>query len=179
MNRNTRPGLLRNLQIGFGLSLLLLIITSVASYSSIQNLLEGARRIDHTDSVIIKLDRIMSVLRDAESGQRGYLLTGDENFLANYEGAQDKMRAIVDSVEEMTADNPRQGKSIEQLRQTFFLPLTTLRVMIDQKRAAHIYDTTALLHARDQMRDAQDLLRRMENEERRLMTFPVGKVPPW
>ena len=72
MNKATRPGLLRNLQIGFGLSLFILIVTSVASYSSIYNLLEGARWVDHTDSVIIKSDRVLAILRDAESGQRGF-----------------------------------------------------------------------------------------------------------
>jgi CHASE3 domain sensor protein len=69
MNIVSRPGLLRNLQIGFGLSLLILIITSVASYSSISNLLDGSQWVDHTDSVIIKLDNTVSALRDAESGR--------------------------------------------------------------------------------------------------------------
>ena len=72
MNLATRPGLLRNLQIGFGLSLLILIVSSVASYSSIQNLLESARQVDHTDSVINRLEDVMSTMKDAETGQRGY-----------------------------------------------------------------------------------------------------------
>ena len=66
MNIVSRPGLLRNLQIGFGLSLLLLIITAVASYSSIINLMDASKWVDHTDSVIIKTDQALFVLRDAE-----------------------------------------------------------------------------------------------------------------
>ncbi len=54
MNAKNGPGLLRNLQIGFGLSLLILIVSSVASYSSIHNLLESSYWVDHTDSVIIQ-----------------------------------------------------------------------------------------------------------------------------
>src|SRR5579859_5712153 len=176
MIRMMRPGLLRNLQIGFGLSLLILVITSVASYSSIQNLMDGAGRVDHTDSVLIKIDRIVAVLRDAESGQRGYLLTGDESFLAGYEGAQDRMKALVDSIGEMTAENPREEKNIVELRQVLFLPLTTLRVMIDQKKTDNIYNTTALMLAREQMQDARKVLQRMEDEERRLMSSRIDKV---
>ena len=64
MNIDSRPKLLRNLQIGFGLSLLLLIITAIASYSSISNLLDSSQWVDHTDSVIIKIDRARTAARD-------------------------------------------------------------------------------------------------------------------
>ncbi|HEY4111589.1 response regulator [Puia sp.] len=176
MNRITQPGLLRNLQIGFGLSLFFLVITAVASYSSIHNLLIGARWVDHTDSVIIKIDRVANALREAESGQRGYLLTGDESFLETYNGAEDRMRIIVDSVEQMTGDNPRQAKNLEDLRRVVYLPLETLKTMIDQKRDDNIYNTTALQLARKQMLDARGLLMRIESEERSLMGRRVEQV---
>src|SRR5882757_8135676 len=116
MIKVTRPGLLRNLQIGFGLSLFILIVTSVASYSSISNLLAGSQRVDHTDSVLIKVDRVLAILRDAESGQRGFLLTGDTSFLTPSSTASERVRVIIDSVEDMTADNPIQVRNIEDLK---------------------------------------------------------------
>src|ERR1700760_4748309 len=106
MNRNNGPGLLRNLQIGFGLSLLILIITSVASYSSIHNLLDSSRWVDHTDSVINQLSATLSVLKDAETGQRGYLLTSDTAFLRPYNGAQEQALMNIDQIQELTLDNP-------------------------------------------------------------------------
>src|SRR5580698_5769252 len=92
----TRPRLLRNLQIGFGLSLLILIITSVASYSSIYNLLGASKWVDHTDSVIQATNNVLSTLKDAETGQRGYLLTGDTVYLRPYYGSQDRALAQID-----------------------------------------------------------------------------------
>src|ERR1700761_7680770 len=106
MKITSRPGVLRNLQIGFGLSLLLLIVTSVASYSSIQNLMDQSQWVDHTDSVLIKIDRVQSILRSAESGQRGYLLTGDTTFLRPLNNAQQQIGTVIDSIQDMTADNP-------------------------------------------------------------------------
>jgi len=176
MNKVTRPGLLRNLQIGFGLSLFILIVTSVASYSSISNLLEGARWVDHTDSVIIKVDRILATLRDAESGQRGFLLTGDTSFLTPNATASDRVQMIVDSIQEMTADNPRQESNIEELKKTVYLPLATLGSIADQKRSDNIFSLSSLQQARDQMRQARQVLLRIENEERRLMVDRVEKV---
>ena len=57
---------IRNLQIGFGLSLLLFIGISVASDTSIQNLLQSADLVDHSNLVILKLENTISTMKDAE-----------------------------------------------------------------------------------------------------------------
>src|SRR5438445_12769108 len=110
-----RPGLLRNLQIGFGLSLLILIVSSIASYSRIQNLLESARWVDHTDYVINRTELTLSTLKDAETGQRGYLLTGDTIYLRPYYGAQEKALTLVNDLRSMTMDDPEQTENIKEL----------------------------------------------------------------
>ena len=106
MNIVSRPGLLRNLQIGFGLSLLILIITSVASWSSIHNLLDSSKWVDHTDSVINQLNSALSSLKDAETGQRGFLLTGDTAFLRPFNGAHERALSYIGNIRSMTVDNP-------------------------------------------------------------------------
>src|SRR5580692_9288783 len=151
MNIASRPGLLRNLQIGFGLSLLLLIITSVASYSSIRNLMDSSQWVDHTDSVLIKIDRVQSLLRNAESGQRGYLLTGDTTFLQPLNNAQAQIAASIDSIQEMTADNPEQGRNIKDLRAVVFTPLPILQKMVQQKATDNIYNPDDLSKSRASM----------------------------
>ncbi len=50
----------------------------------------------------------MSVMKDAETGQRGYLLTNDADFLEPYTGAKEKARAAFDSVRFLTKDNAYQ-----------------------------------------------------------------------
>ena len=172
----SRPGILRNLQIGFGLSLLILIITSVASYSSIHNLLDGSRWVDHTDSVIIKTDRAQTLLRNAESGQRGYLLTGDSTYLQALNGAADTINTVIDSIATMTMDNPIQGGNIKDLRDAVFQPLALLQRMADQKRADNIYNPRDLEKVRGLMTDARRILARISDEERRLMIDRVEKV---
>ena len=176
MNIVSRPGLLRNLQIGFGLSLLILIITSVASYSSISNLLDGSKWVDHTDSVIIKLDNTLSVLRDAESGPRGFLLTGDTTYLLSYNTATDRINILLDSIQEMTSDNPAQQRHIEELRPVIFKPIVLIGQIIDQKRTNNIYSLEDFQKTRDYMRDVRQILQRMEMEERGLMVDRVARV---
>jgi len=176
MNIVSRPGLLRNLQIGFGLSLLILIITSVASYSSINNLMDGSQWVDHTDSVIIKLDNTLSALRDAESGPRGFLLTGDTSFLRSYSTATDRIHILLDSIQDMTSDNPNQQKNMQDLRAVIFKPLVLIGEIIDQKMTTNIFSLGDLQKAREYMRDARQILQRMQVEERRLMVLRVARV---
>lgn len=176
MNIVSRPGLLRNLQIGFGLSLLILIVTSVASYSSISNLLDGSKWVDHTDSVIIKLDNTLSALRDAESGPRGYLLTGDTSFLRSYNTVTDRIGILLDSIQEMTSDNPNQQRNLADLRPIIFKPIVLIGQVVDQKRTTNVYSLEDLQKAREYMRDDRQILQRMQMEERRLMVERIARV---
>ena len=63
----------QNLLLGFGASLLILIISSVASYLSIRNLLDSSQWVNHTQEVIAELRSITSGLGEAETNQRGYV----------------------------------------------------------------------------------------------------------
>src|ERR1700761_3120998 len=176
MKITSRPGVLRNLQIGFGLSLLLLVITSVASYSSINNLLDQSQWVDHTDSVLIKIDRIQSLLRNAESGQRGDLLTGDTTFLRALNNAQAQIGAAVDSIQEMTADNPEQMVNIKELRAVVFTPLPLLQKVVQQKATDNVFNADDLQKCRTAVTDVRNVLTRMTLEERRLMVGRVANV---
>ena len=176
MNRFAKPGLLRNLQVGFGLSLLILIISSVASYSSIHNLLDGSRWVDHTDSVINHLNVTLSTLKDAETGQRGFLLSDDTVYLRPYHGAQDRALATIDQVQSLTRDNPVQQENVKELRDVVAHRLTILQSVIDQKRADNIYSPADLRKGRDYMDEVRMIVQRMQDEEHRLLAIRIEKV---
>src|SRR6185312_15664372 len=176
MNIVSRQGLLRNLQIGFGLSLLLLIIASAASFSSINSLMDASRWVDHTDSAIIKTDKALFILRDAESGQHGFLLTGDSSYLADFSGALDRLHPIVDSISEMTGDNPVQVQNVRELRASIDKPLLLLGQIIQQKHDNNIFSVSDLQRAREYSLAARRILQRMEQEERRLLATRIADV---
>ncbi len=176
MNIVSRPGLLRNLQIGFGLSLLILIISSVASYSSINNLLDSSRWVDHTDSVINQLSNALSTMKDAETGQRGYLLTSDSAFLQPYIGAQEKALEHIDNIQRMTMDNPFQQENIRVLRDLVSNRLSILQQVIRQKQTDNIYNPNDLRKGREYMDQARMIIQRMQDEEHRLLVIRLEKV---
>jgi len=95
----------RNLFIGYGLSLLLLLTSALASYYSIRNLLTSSQLVNHTNEMIKKMDGALMAVKDGESGQRGYLLTNGNEFLLPYQGAYERAIANVDAVKGLIGAN--------------------------------------------------------------------------
>ena len=79
---------LRNLQIGFGFSMAVLLASSAVMFVSFQNQRENKAHMDESQRTILNSQLILVDLQNAETGQRGYLLTGQEKFLAPYRDSQ-------------------------------------------------------------------------------------------
>ncbi len=157
--------------MGFGFSLLLLLISSVASYNSITNLMNSNRMVGHTDSVIQRLEELISTLKDAETGQRGFLLTKDDKFLDPYNGAYQKSLNILNEVRTLTVDNSAQQQSTEQLRSVITNRLTALEHLIDLKRKDMPIDIEYLQSGKKYMDEARALIALMEGRERALLNI--------
>jgi two-component sensor histidine kinase len=72
--------------------------------------------VDHTHKVISTVEDLQSNLSDAESSQRGYLLTQDRDHLASYEEGVARSRALLDRFGSLTVDNPAQQDKVKALR---------------------------------------------------------------
>lgn len=105
----------RNLLIGFNASLAILIISSIASYFSITNLLESGKLVNHTYEVIQALESFKGSVTEAESMQRGFLLTGDNEILQYYAGARTRVMEAVAKIRSLTFDNEIQVAQIPEL----------------------------------------------------------------
>lgn len=68
--------------------------------------------VSHTREVQTQLTLLLSTLQDAETGQRGYLLTGLDEYLEPYESAQLVIAGVVAELRSLTADNPRQHERL-------------------------------------------------------------------
>ncbi|HET9276973.1 MAG TPA: CHASE3 domain-containing protein [Flavitalea sp.] len=159
----------RNLVIGFGISLLLLIASSVASYFSIKNLLYSASMVSHTNEVAKKLELVIGTLRDAESGQRGYLLTNNSQFLDSYNGVSERVTALIDDVKELTVDNLPQQRDCEELKSIAQQRVSFLTSLVDRKRNGEVVGDSLLLIGRAHMNNARNVIKRMQDREQTLL----------
>lgn len=109
---------------GLGLTLLLLVLNAIVSYINIRKAFENERWVSHTQQVLNRLEGVLSTLKDAETGQRGYLITGRSTYLEPYEQATVQLDQEIEQLQRLTSDNSLQQQRIQQLQQ-----------VIDQKRA--------------------------------------------
>jgi len=164
-----RSSLTRNLRIGFGVSLLILIVSAIASYGSIENLIESTHQVEHSNTVIAKLERTLSVMKDAETGQRGYLLTNDTDFLQPYKGAYGKALHQIDDFQNLTKDEPGQEKMAEQIREVLVKRLTILDFFIKKKKAGATLSASELLTGKLAMDSLRIVVNRSELIEKNVL----------
>ncbi|MGY0039475.1 CHASE3 domain-containing protein [Pedobacter sp. NJ-S-72] len=159
-----------NLRFGLGLSLLLLFISSFASYVSISNLIKNSKLVSHSNSIIRHTEGVLSTLKDAETGQRGFLLTGEEAFLEPYNGAKAEAILLLDTLQRQTTDNPAQQVNINKLRETIEGRLSILEKTIAIKRKGGSVSIGDLLAGKAYMDNARKVIKTMQAEEQNLLT---------
>jgi signal transduction histidine kinase len=91
----------------------------------------------HSLSVRDQLIRILSLVQSAETGQRGFLLTGRDSYLSPYAMAVDQLPPNLDHLAELISDNSKQAKAVVELRQMIKQKLDELRSTIDQDKAGN------------------------------------------
>ncbi|MFT3910887.1 MAG: response regulator [Ferruginibacter sp.] len=166
----------RNLVIGYSFSLLLLLGSAVASYISINNLLYHNELVEHTNLVITKLENTISILKDAETGQRGFLLTGDEQFLDPYKGSLTKVYDEIKVLRSLTSDNQLQQLSLIKLTDVVQNRMNILQELIDKKKQNIIISNEDFRTGKIYMDQCRQLVTQMEEREEQLLAERTKKA---
>ncbi|HEX4144668.1 MAG TPA: CHASE3 domain-containing protein [Pirellulales bacterium] len=116
--------------IGVGLLAILLVINAALGYRQINELFDQSQLVIHTQKVENALARLLQAVTDAETGQRGYLLTGQKRYLTPYQAATDQYQTWVQEISKLTADNPKQAKPTAKLKELVHAKLTELKETI-------------------------------------------------
>ncbi|GEP62053.1 CHASE3 domain-containing protein [Reyranella soli] len=125
--RRSRAGLLAA-SAGVIAALLAAIVLTAMTW--VERGQDSARWVRHTLDADRQLVELLSNLQDAETGQRGYLLTGQGTYLAPYEHARSQALRSLDQIEQQIADNPGQRERLARLRPLVMSKLTELSTTI-------------------------------------------------
>ncbi len=101
---------------GFLLGFIFLATISVSSYSAIGTLLENAAWVTHTVQVKVTAEDFLSQMKDLETGQRGYLITGEDEYLAPFESALKTVDTTLNQLQTLTLDNENEQHRINELK---------------------------------------------------------------
>ena len=110
------------------------IFTGLVAYRNLATLRENNQKIVHSHEVIIALDQLLSSVQDAETGQRGFVLTNNGRYLDPYNTALAAIPLRVDQIAQLTNDNPAQLARIESLKAHVGAKLAELKQTIDLRR---------------------------------------------
>ncbi len=165
-----------NLRLGLGLSLFLLIISSVASYLSISSLIKSADLVSHSNEIMSGLDNSISTLKDAETGQRGYLLTGNPAFLEPYTGAKARVNALYHTINALTKDNAFQQRKLDAFKSLLDNRLNIIEETILTKKKGGKVSEADLLDGKIYMDKVRKIIGEMRVEENRILAASTSRM---
>src|ERR1035441_1581132 len=117
-----------------GVVVLILVAESALFYSIWTSFSVSEQWSIHTHEVLEKIESFLSEMKDAETGQRGYLLTGKDQYLEPYGTAVQAIPVQFEELRKLTSDNPSQQSRIKTLRALMTAKLAELMETIELRR---------------------------------------------
>ena len=114
----------------FGSAGLLIVLVALLSFWLFRQSEEADRWQRHAFRVLEKSNGLLSSLKDTETGQRGYLLTGDKVFLRPYLEVRDGIPSQLAELRRLTQDNPVQKRRLNVLAPLVEAKLLELREVL-------------------------------------------------
>ena len=162
----------RRIQIGFGIAVAIIVAVGAAALRSTEATVDSARGVAHTLEVRTELEAGFADLIEAETGVRGYVITGDTSYLAPYHSARTNLSSRLAGLRALTADNPAQQRRLDSLEALVAIRLERFQWTIDTRRTGGLAAAgRAVIGGRGQelMRLVRGVVTQMEDDEAQLL----------
>ncbi|MGA0557986.1 sensor histidine kinase [Larkinella sp. VNQ87] len=117
---------------GFGIALLLIVLGFGVTLYSYQQYREASSEITDSQQVINRLTRVLSLITDVETSERGYVASsGDGNYLKAFDAAVPQFPKEFEKIRELVADHHQQSQNLDSLIRRIDIKLVTARQLID------------------------------------------------
>ena len=164
---------------GFLVAAGILVFVGWESYRYTARVDEAADARKHSHEVLRTLDETLARLVDAETGQRGYLLTGDEAYLEPYREAIKNLDQVTGQLKAFTSGQPDQRKRIQTIEPLIEKKLSILQRTIDLRRKEGFEAANKLVlegHGKEWMDQIRVVLAQMMDEEENLRTIRTQEM---
>ena len=143
---------------GVGLAVVVTVAMAAIQWELYQRVVASAQWVTHTLDVQRQFDALLTTVTDAETGQRGFLLMRDTEYLAPYRAARAAVEARLQTLRDLTADNPAQQVRLGHLAPLVRAKFAELTETVDL--ASHDHREAALtIVASHRGRDLMDRIR--------------------
>jgi methyl-accepting chemotaxis protein len=158
--------------LGFGLALLITAVVSFISYRSTTEFVDIADWVTHTHKVLESVSGLVSSAKDAETGVRGYVITGAESYLEPYQLALAVVRRQIEDIRELTVDNRNQQKRVATVQALTDSLLAVMKETVETRKTKGLAPAAELVRT-DRGKATMDEIRRvvaeMQDEEHELL----------
>ena len=162
----------RKVRSAFAVAAAALILVGVLTYISVLRFREDAALVDHTHQVLNSLSELVSSVTSAESGQRGYIITGKEEYLQPYQSSVQAVDQQIRRLQDLTSDNPVQQQNLSYLKPLVAQRLSLMASRIELRRTQGFAAAQASMAA-SESQSVQDairaLVKAMQGEESQLL----------
>lgn len=155
------------------LALCLALGNGAIAFINIQRLSHNERLVSHTNEVLFELERVSSLVKDAETGARGYALTGQAPFLEPYFAAEKRLEKHLEPLSTLVSDNPVQHNRVPGLEKAIRTRLAHSKEVIQVRDSQGQVAAAAFVGRGEGKRDMdaiRAILGTMSAEEVRLRT---------
>ena len=150
---------------GFALALAILLIVGGVSYQNTDKLIATAQWVDHSQLVQKNLEAVLSALKDVETSTRGYVIVGDESYLAPAQAAREEIPPLVKELRALTQDNAQQQRRLDKLEPLIASKLVGSQSNVDaRKDKARGFAAAVKLVASEKGKQRMDEIRQVIGE---------------
>ncbi len=125
----------RKINIGFATALVFLVLVSGFSYRTASRFVTTAYLVKHNQQVIAGLEKAMSTLKEAETNERGYLLSGQDSYLEHFYDATGKIHHVMNALDAITSDIPNQKSRLAALKLLVAEKLTHMEKQVTLRKS--------------------------------------------
>jgi CheY-like chemotaxis protein len=148
---------------GFLVAIAAVLVIAALSYQSLHTTQSAAESLARTAEVQTHTEVLLSTLKDAETGQRGYLLTGREDYLAPFLDAKHALPAQLSSLAALVDQDPAQRVRLETLKALTAEKMDELGQTVELKRAGQAEDAMKIVLS-DRGKNTMDRARAVTDE---------------
>ncbi len=162
----------QKLSIGTGAALGLLALMGFVAYVSIHQMIGGQRAVAGTNENIARLESVISGTLNAENAERGYVTTGDEQYLEPLNSAQGDVEDAVQMLMKTTEDNPDQRRNLDAVAPMVSKRFKEIRAVIAMRKRSGVDSATAMIKGQTTVRGRDGLgplVTRMRETELRVL----------
>jgi PAS domain S-box-containing protein len=158
--------------IGFLIAIAAIAMVTRLSYSALKDTVGSVQSVTNALEVTAHLQTILATMKDAETGQRGIVLTGDENHAGPYKNAKATLAAEIATARALVADNPEQQRRLYVLEQLCADEIAELARTIEPPRQGDTAGAHTIIRTNrgnELMEGIRTVTAQMAAEERRIL----------